>query len=453
MQNFREALEILEQKGLLLSIKEPRSVMYEIARELKAEDGKRAILFEKPLLSDGNPSPIRVAGGICSNIRFILEVLGLNTRKELRELLRKAINNPILPVESERAPVKEIGLEEFDLRRDLPILKHYSGEPGPYITTGIVIVEDETGKFSASYHRMTPISRNRLVLRAVEGRKLHRLITKAEREGRELNVAVAIGVGMNILIAGATPAEDRDKLGIAGAISGSPVELTDCETVEAKMPGNAEIVLEGKILPRIRELEGPFYEILGKDVVRKQPVLEVSKIWRRKDAIYQALLPGGKEHEILMGLPVEALLEESVSKVAEVKNLCMTPAGGMWVEVAISIKKERDEQPMLVALNAIVAHKSLKRIIIVDEDVDVENYEELMKAVVQRADPSRDYKVIADILGSSLDHSNIRFLTVKGEKVPIEYPRSKIIIDATIKGPKELFERPEIPPSGRKSEE
>jgi 3-polyprenyl-4-hydroxybenzoate decarboxylase len=76
-----------------------------------------------------------------------------------------------------------------------------------------------------------------------------------------------------------------------------------------------------------------------------------------------------------------------------------------------------------------------------------------MKAVVQRADPSKDYKVIEDIWGSSLDHSNIRFLEVKGEKLPIRFPQSKIIIDATIKGPKELFERPEIPPSGRDLEE
>ena len=452
MQDFRETLEILEKKGFLLKIAEPRSVTYEIAKVLKAQDGRSAVLFEKPLLSDGSLSQIRVAGGVCSNIRFILEVLGLNTRKELRELLRNSMKKPIPPIESERAPVKEVGSEDFDLRRDLPILKHYSGEPGPYITTGIIIVEDN-GMFSASYHRMTPISKDRLVLRAVEGRRLHKLITKAERSGKELNVAVVIGVGMNMLIAGATPAEDKDKLGIAGAISGSPVELTDCETVEAKMPVNAEIVLEGKILPGIREPEGPFYEILGKDIVRKQPVLEVTKIWRRKDAIYQALLPAGKEHEILMGLPVEALLEESVSRVAEIKNLCMTPAGSMWVEVAISIKKEREGQPLLVALNAIVAHKSLKRIIIVDEDVDVEDYEEVMKAVVQRADPSKDYKVIEDVWGSSLDHSNIRFLEVKGEKLPIRFPQSKIIIDATIKGPKELFERPEIPSSGRELEE
>ncbi len=453
MRNLREALEILERKGFLLNIAEPRSVIYEMARELKAEDGRRAVLFEKPLLSDGSLSPIKVVGGICSNINFILEVLGLNTRKELRELLRKAINNPITPMETGTAPVKEVGLEEFDLRKDLPILKHYSEEPGPYITTGIVIVKDEEGKFSASYHRMTPISKNRLVLRAVEGRRLHKLITKAEHEGKELDVAVAIGVGIGMLIAGATPAENKDKLGIAGAISGSPVKITDCEKVEAKMPADAEIVMEGKILPKVREPEGPFYEILGKDIVRKQPVLEVLKIWRRKDAIYQALLPAGKEHEILMGLPVEALLEESVSKVAEVRNLCMTPAGGMWVEVAISIKKERDGQPTLVALNAIAAHKSLKRVIIVDEDVNVENYEEVMKAVVQRADPSLDYKVITDIWGSSLDHSNIRFLESRGEKVPFTFPQSKIIIDATIKGPKELFERPEIPPSGHKLEE
>ncbi len=445
MRDLREAIKILEKEGLLLKVSDPRSVIYEIARDLKAQDGRKAVLFESPLLSDGSESPIRVVGGICSNINFILKILGLKNRKELREKIRNAIKNPIPPEETEVAPVKETSLKEFDLRKDLPILKHYSGEPGPYITAGIVIVDEGERGFSASYHRMTPISKKRLVLRAVEGRRLHRLITKAEERGRELDVSVAIGCGMNLLLAGATPAEDRNKLGIAGAIFGSPVRIAYCEEVSAKMPADAEIVLEGRILPGIREPEGPFYEILGRDRVRRQPVLEVLRIWMRKDAIYQALLPAGKEHEILMGLPVEALLEEQISGVAKVENICMTPAGGMWVEVAVSIKKEREDQPMLVGIRAIAAHKSLKRVIIVDEDVNVEDYEQVMRAVVQRADPSRDYKVIPDIWGSSLDHSNIRFMEIDGKMVEVRFPKSKIIIDATIKGPKELFERPEIP--------
>ena len=80
-----------------------------------------------------------------------------------------------------------------------------------------------------------------------------------------------------------------------------------------------------------------------------------------------------------------------------------------------------------------------------DSDVNVYDYLEVMKAVVQRADPARDYHVLRGAMGSTLDHSNLRYEVIGGERVLVEGPRSKLVIDATIKGPRELFEKPVIP--------
>ena len=446
MLELRDTLELLDREGFLFRVREPRSTQYEVARELKKKDGEGAVLIEEPVLPDGSAIPFRIVGGVASNVSAMVKVLGLRNRKELRALIRRSIKKGIAAEEVEEAPVKEVGLKDFDLSRSLPILRHYAGEPGPYMTAGIVIARDpDSGLFSASYHRMTPIGPNRLVLRAVEGRKLHRLVMRAEETNVALELSVAIGVDMGLLLAAATPAEDQDKLGVAGAIRGEPVKLARCETVEGEMPANAEIVLEGRIVQRRRAKEGPFYEMLGKDITRDQPVLEVTKIWRRKDAIYQAIVPASSEHEILMGLPVEAMIEEAVCKVADVRDVSMTPAGFHWIEVGISLRKELEGQPTLAAFEAISAHKSLKRVIVVDEDVDVTNYEELMRAVLQRAHPVMDYKTIEDARGSSLDHSNIRYFLIDGRKSEITLPQCKVIIDATIKGPKELFERAVIP--------
>ena len=436
--DLRDSIELLSERDLLEVVEEPSSVDYEIASHLIKLDGRRAVLVRRPLLRDGRISHFKVFGGFATSRETLAAAMGLSSIRELKDRMKGSLNNAKLPSEAE----PEWRRRNLTLK-DLPILRHYLGEPGPYMTASIVIFKDES-KFSSSYHRMLPLSEDRLVLRAVEGRRLSRTIEKFSKSGRELEVAVSIGNPVEVLIASAMPAEDRDKLSIAGGISGRPVEISKCEEMDAWAPSSAEIVICGRITGDLAP-EGPFYEILGKDIVRMQPVLRVDSIYTRDDPIYQAILPAGMEHQILMGLPVEPLIEERVSEVAEVVDVAMTPAGAGWIEAAVSIRKTQEDQPVLAGLMAISAHKSLKRVIIVDEDVDVTNYVEVMRAVLQRAHVPDDYKVISGIRGSSLDHSNLREVLINGERRILRLPQGKMIIDATVKGPKELVEVPRNP--------
>ena len=442
LKTVRDLIKGLEERGALRKIGDPLSVDYEVARVLREEEGRRAVLAERPRLRDSSISEFRVVGGIAASRDFLGLALGVEGRRVGREILR-AVEERVDPRIVDKSPW-DLVVEKPDLRR-LPVLRHYSGEPGPYMTGSIVIARDEEGRYSASFHRMLLVGRRRLTLRAVEGRKLHRLIAESEAAGEPLRVSVVFAPEVPVILAAATPEEAFDKLSIAGGLKGSPVELAPCGDAEA--PVTSEIVLEGEILPGEREKEGPFYEILGKDVVRMQPVLEVRGLRAlERGALYHAILPGGLEHSLLMGLPVEPLIERYASKFARVTGVAMSPAGGGWVEAVIGIEKEADDQPLTVALAAIYAHKSLKRVIVVDSDVDVYNYLEVMRAVVQRADPARDYHVLRGAMSSTLDHSNMRYELIDGKKVLVEGPRSKLVIDATIKGPKELFEKPIIPP-------
>ncbi|RSN73561.1 MAG: hypothetical protein DSO07_09255 [Thermoproteota archaeon] len=448
MFDIRRIVETANRNGFINVIKEPVNVIHGISYHLRLLDGKGPVLFEKPVMPDGKESKFRVLGGIANNRTFIKLLLGLSTERDISKRILEAISSGIKPIEVEKteAPVMRNSVEgdRVDIGNLLPILKHYSGEPSRYITAGIIIAYDNENKiFSASYHRMMLISKNILTLRIVEGRKLYKLVKRAEKNGKDLKVVVSIGSELGLIIAAATPAEDKDRVEIAGSIQGDPISIVREE--DLAIPAFSEIVLVGRIIPWDLREEGPFYEIIGKDIIRKQPILTIDRVLYRDEAIYQAILPASKEHEMLMGLPVEAVIFDSVSRYCDVTGVSMTPGGFGWLEAAISIRKNFEGQPVMAAIAAINAHRSLKRIIIVDDDIDVYNYEEVMRAINQRAHVPDDYIFIKGARGSTLDHSNIRYMEINGRQVPVALPQSKLIIDATIKGPKELYERPIIP--------
>ncbi|MDK2383383.1 MAG: UbiD family decarboxylase, partial [Candidatus Korarchaeota archaeon] len=318
--DLRLALKRLEERDLLHVIDKETSVEYEIAAHLKKWDGRKAVLFKNPLLVDGRRSAFRVVGGVATSRETLLTSFSISDMREMRSRIRRALKNPILPVEGGPEWVRAgITLSE------LPILKHYIGEPGPYMTASIVVFKDEDGLFSSSYHRMMPIGDKKLVLRAVEGRKLSRTIERFSEKGEDLPAAISIGSPLEVMLASAVPAESMDKIALAGGIAREPVSISQCEGVEAWAPSRSEIVICGKILAKERAFEGPFYEILGKDIVRQQPVFEVEEIYAMPDGFYQAILPAGSEHQLLMGLPVEPLIEDRVSEVADVVDVAMTP--------------------------------------------------------------------------------------------------------------------------------
>lgn len=433
--DLREDLHKLESKGLIKTFDDEVSCEFEAASIIARYDGKYAVYLKN----------VRTLAGELWSVTANIAT----SRTNIATLLNTSINGLTAKVERGLKEKRDyilrdyswdIHIENPDLR-SLPILHHYDCEPSPYITSGVIFVkEHDTRLFSASFHRMMVIDRDKLAVRIVAGRRLLREFKRAESESKDLEIAAAIGLPMPLLLASATPTME-DKVKVAGGIAGEPIEMSGVKSVNAYAPSCSQIVLEGKLMAGERAEEGPFYEILGIDVVRRQPVFKVEAISMKRNPVYQAILPGGMEHSLLMGIPVEAAVIQAVRKHANVKAVATTPAGKGWLEVAISIEKESDDQPFLVGLSAIHAHKSIKSVIIVDSDVDVTNYLEVMNAVIQRANPSEDYLIIKNVRGSSLDHSNIRRI---GGKF-IETPRSKVIIDATIKGDPKLFKKPIIP--------
>jgi len=435
VSDLREFVKLLQDDGCLEEFSTPVSTKYEIPSMLKKHDGKKAVFFKRV-----KGYETQVFGGICCRRAFVAK--GLQTTPEaVLEKIIHSMKKPVKPKVFSDGVCQEVETEDVDLIRDLPILTHYEKDGGPYITSGIVLAKDpETGRMNASYHRMMVIGKKRLVARLVEGRDLHRFYTQVESKGKPLEAAVVIGAPMELLVAAATSPGQMCEVDVAGGLTGSPLELVRCKTVDVVVPRYSEIVLEGKFLIA-RAKEGPFVDVTGcYDIVRDQPILEVGTLTKREDAFYQALLPGGMEHKLLMGLPHEAKVLDTVRSVSNVYDVSLSTAGSNWLDAVISTRKTHPNEPYLTGMAALTAHYSLKRVIIVDIDVDVRDTLAVETAVVERAHPAEDYFIIRNVKGSTLDMSVLR---EGGAKLT----PAKLIIDATIKGERMFFEKAKIPTS------
>ena len=425
---FRQHLARLDADGRLLRIGTRVSPRFEIPALLKRNEG-RPILFENV---EGSTLP--VAGNLLGSMDLLGASLGI-AKEAWIGTLTAAMQHP--------GPVHE-GRGEFeyldpDLDR-LPILTHYPKDQGPYVTSAVVFAE-RGGSRNLSFHRLARIGRDRFVGRLVEKRDLHTMYLDAREHGEDLPVSIGIGNSSGVLVAGATSVErGTDELGIAAALEGG-VTLTKARSNPTSYPVDTEIVLEGRILHDETTREGPFVDLTNTyDVGRVQPVFVIDRMAMRPGAVFHALLPGGNEHRILMGAPRTPTIHRALLAAGlSVRNVYLTVGGSGWLDAVIAIDKRREEDPRTAMDAAIRGHRSLKKITIVDGDVDVTDPNEVNYAVTMYWEAGKE-RVFAQAKGSSLD--------------PMATPDgigSKLAIDATrplrVPAEKELkMRRAEFPP-------
>lgn len=408
-----------------LAIKKEVTTEYEIAKLLH-ENPDKTVFFERVKGYD-----FKVVGNVCYSRERLCEALNINKEEYIPHVL-KALENPADPIIMEEGECQTIVKKSLE---DLPILRHFDKERR-YITSSIVIAKDEEFERNVSVHRMMVLSDNKLAIRLVE-RHLYEYHKRAEEQGKALEVAIAIGVHPAIFFASSYSVPlGYDEFRFASSLLGKPLELVRCKTVGLEVPRQAEIIIEGRILPRQRAEEGPFVDITGTyDIIRKQPIVEVTCITHRKQAIYHALLPSGREHKIFMGMPQEPKIYSAVKKVANVKNACLTEGGCNWLHGVVSIAKKRDEDGKRAILAALEAHRSMKHVVVVDEDIDIYDPEAVEYAIATRFQADRDMVVIRNVKGSSLDPSASEDATT-----------TKVGIDATKPlGKEKAFEVAKIP--------
>jgi 2,5-furandicarboxylate decarboxylase 1 len=208
-----------------------------------------------------------------------------------------------------------------------------------------------------------------------------------------------------------SPPPGTDELSVAQALASTP--LVKCLTVDLEVPADAEIVMEGRITRQLVK-EGPFMDLTETmDVVRDQPVIEIDLITHRQNPIFHALLPGGLEHKMLMGMPREPTIFAEVNKVTRCTGISITPGGASWLHAVVQIDKRGPEDGMRAIEAAFRGHTSLKHVWVVDTDIDIFDPQDVEWAMATRFQASSDLVVYESQPGSSLDPSGIH---IPGEK-------------------------------------
>jgi UbiD family decarboxylase len=391
--SLRRLLQALESSGRLLTVTRPVDPHLEMAAVIHAL-GERPVLFEHVTGSD-----YPVVAGLCSRRDLAASGLGI-AQEQLVSTLSQALHNPIAPPMVKAAACQEVVEGRANLYR-LPILTHLPADGGPYVSAGVAVVKDPELGRNLSFHRLLRLDDRHFAIRLVEGRGTHRAWQKAEGE---LEIAICIGNAPAVLLAAATsPAPGVDELALANALA--PTPLVKCRTLDLEVPAEAEIVLEGRITRECVD-EGSFLDLTETlDLVRLQPVVEIQCVTHRRSAVYQALLPGGLEHKLLMGMPRELTIYDQVSQVCDCANVLLTPGGGSWLHAVVQIRKRHPEDGARAVEAALRGHASLKHVLVVDDDINIYDPAELEWSIATRVQADASAVVWPDQGGSSLDPS------------------------------------------------
>ncbi len=390
---LRNFIQTLQKNGELTTITKPVSTEYEMAGIIAA-NGEKPVYFEKV-----KESTVPVVAGLVSSKELICRSMGI-TKAQLLPKLLSAIEHPEPPQMAAQAACQEVVESEVDLTK-LPIMRYTEADGGKYIASAVSIVKDPQLGRNMCFHRLMLKDKNHFVPRIVEHRGTYNALEKA---GGELDIAICIGNSTSVLLAAATSLTPGvDELGMANALE--KTDLVKCRTVNLEVPADAEFVIEGRITKE-KVTEGPFLDLTGiVDRTRQQPVLEVKCVTHREKPIYQTILAGKNEHKFLMGMPKEPTIFKEVSKVCQCKDVYITPGGCSWLHAVVQIKKQNPDDGKKAIAAAFEGHKSLKHVVVVDEDINIYDPHDVEWAIATRFQADKNAVILSNQPGSSLDPS------------------------------------------------
>ncbi|MBS0358790.1 MAG: UbiD family decarboxylase [Proteobacteria bacterium] len=406
MNNIRDWLNHLADTDRLQVFKDGIDVRFEVMEWLEKIEGKKASFFPNPSGYD-----IPIVGGILAQRSWVAEAMNVST-KDLLSHIQNALLHP-LPwkiVNQEKAPVHQVIHDKnIDIKKLLPIVTHHEKDAGPYITSGLVHgLNLKTGKQNTSINRLQIHAPDKLGILMLP-RDLYAYFSYAEQQGKPQPVTITIGHDPITKLASQVIApRDQSELEIAGSLRGKPLSVVKSYTNDVYIPAEAEIAIEGFILPNIRALEGPFGEFpkyySGVDML---PVIQIHCITHRNKPIYETNNPSGLENIVLGGVPREAsFLERIQLNFPNVLDLRLTLGGMGRYHLVIKMNKRQFGEGKNVISCAFGCHYDIKQVIVVDEDINIDDQEQIEWAVATRFQADRDLVVINRALGSKLDPSS-----------------------------------------------
>ncbi len=395
--------------GELIRVGEPLDPQFEVAALLSEVQGTgRAVLCEN---IKGRPGA-RIAGNLLASRRLAARALGTSEDKLVETYVARSAQS-VPPVQAKAVPVQEVvHRQPADVGALLPRLTHYEKDAAPFLTCGVVLARDPaTGQRGMGIHRMMYKGNSgggRRFGILLANPPLSQFLANAEASGKPLEVAVALGVDPAMLLASVvkTGPLGPDKMDIAGSLRGAPVELVRGLTVDLEVPARAEVVLEGHVLPGVREPEGPFGENTGYYFSNTSPVVEISAVTHREDFIFPALVPWTADVDTLLSLAGGAeLLGQLKGLVRGVVDLDIVPGTCSFAAV-VAVKGCPTYEVRRLMHLALNLDRRLKSVTVVDDDVDIRNPREVAWALATRFQADRDMVVLGGMEGYVIDPSS-----------------------------------------------
>jgi len=350
----------------------------------------------------------KVAMNFIATREILCKYLGIKKEK-LAEYLGSLSYNGKISISDHN--LKE---QNVDLSR-IPILRFFRKDGGKYITAGVVIArdleadEENPEAYNACIHRLMVLDKRRVVARLVAPRHTYLLWKKAIESGKELHVAIAIGVHPLFLYAASTRVPEGKEFGYASSLM-KGIELF---RIDGLLVPDSEYVLTGRITHELAR-EGPFVDITGTyDAIREQPIIKIDKMYTKDDPIYYTITPAGGDHQVLMGIPYESEIFRALKRVCDVKNVVMTEGGKHYFHAVVQIKKNSEGEAKNAIIAAFSAHPSLKHVTVVDEDINIYDAGDVEYAIATRFQADKDLILIRNVRGSTLDPSSSDGITTK----------------------------------------
>jgi 2,5-furandicarboxylate decarboxylase 1 len=423
---LRDWLDRLAATDRLTVMRPGIGLVYELAAIAKRLDGKSATFFPHP---DGHEGS--VVSGLLSSRAWMAEALGVPLSALVAHFQRAAANPLAWREVSEGAAQSVVHSGNIDLLKLLPVPTHNEHDSGPYIAAGLTIARDpETGRQNVAIHRCQISGPDRIGALLLPRHTDH-FYRKAEAAGQALPIALVVGVDpATLMCSQAIVPVGHDELEIAGALRGAPLEVVRCKTSEVRVPAQAEIVIEGRVLPKTREPEGPFGEFpqyYGERANRH--VIQVDAVTHRAKPIFHTIVGGGLEHLLLGAIPREATILATLQRnFPGVQDVHLALGGVGRYHLYVKLKKTQEGEGKNVLLGAFAAHYDIKLAVVVDPDVDIHDPAEVEWAVATRFQADRDTVIVSNSQGSKLDPSTQAGVGAKmglDATIPLDAPEMK----------------------------
>jgi 2,5-furandicarboxylate decarboxylase 1 len=431
MDSLRDYIVFVKKRDLLLEVEDQvtREDVPELIERLSAT--KKVLLFKN------------LKGYRCSLVANLVpshEVFRhLFNAENPYQFFLEGIKKTAKKVKAERK-LETVSVKGRDLLELLPILKHYEKDSAPFITTSVVSARDpDSGVVGRGIHRMEYRGKNRMGI-ALLNPPLVDIYKKHKAKGERMPVTVTVGVDPILFLSMALKVQPgTDKLEVAGGLKGKGIKVIQSFDSSIDVPAGAEMYLEGYIDPDDVRRDGPLGEISGYYMTNKEsPTMVVNRLSYQTSPIYHALLPTSLEGDTYLTFVSRAHIEETVKKlfpfIVDITFIQKTFGSSVIVSI-----KPTDRSRIRNLILSMLAFPMIKKVIVVDEDVDPSDLRDVEWALVTRCLADKDIVILPELQGQPIDPQAEHGLGV-----------AKMGIDATTQG-KTFEEKARIAAGSRKN--